>query len=91
MPDVPTFKELGYDLVASTWFSLAGPKGLPDAVTQRLNQEIIRIMELPDVKKKLAQDAFDPTPMTPAQAFGFHGIGNRALAADRARDAGMKK
>jgi tripartite-type tricarboxylate transporter receptor subunit TctC len=70
-PDLPTFKELGYDLVASTWFALAGPKGLPDDVTQRLNREIIKIMELPDVKKKLAQDAFDPKPMTPAELAVF--------------------
>src|SRR5262249_40220999 len=28
-PDVPTFRELGYDLVATNWFALAGPAGLP--------------------------------------------------------------
>jgi tripartite-type tricarboxylate transporter receptor subunit TctC len=28
----------GYDLVASTWFALAGPKGLPNEIVQRLNQ-----------------------------------------------------
>src|SRR3981189_1514922 len=28
-PAVPTFKELGYDLVATNWFGLAGPAGLP--------------------------------------------------------------
>src|SRR3982074_3847750 len=27
-PDVPTFKELGYDVVATNWFALAGPGGL---------------------------------------------------------------
>jgi tripartite-type tricarboxylate transporter receptor subunit TctC len=70
-PDLPTFKELGYDLVASTWFALAGPKGLPDEVTQRLNREIIKIMGLPEVKRKLAQDAFDPKPMTPAELAAF--------------------
>ena len=37
-PNVPTFKELGYDLVASTWFSFSGPKGLPKEIVQRLNR-----------------------------------------------------
>jgi len=70
-PDVPTFKELGYDLVASTWFSLSGPKGMPQDVVRRLNQEIIRILELPDVKKRVVQDAFDPKPLTPEQLVAF--------------------
>ena len=63
--------ELGYDLVASTWFALAGPKGLPNDITRRLNQEIIKIMNLPDVKTKLALDAFEPKPMTPDELMAF--------------------
>jgi tripartite-type tricarboxylate transporter receptor subunit TctC len=70
-PDVPTFKELGYDLVASTWFSFSGPKGLPKEVVQRLNQETSRILELPEVKKRVIQDAFDPKPLTPEQLAAF--------------------
>ena len=46
VPSVPTFKELGYDLVASTWFSFSGPKGLPKEIVQRLNQETLRILEI---------------------------------------------
>ena len=89
-PDVPTFKEQGYDLVASTWFALEGPKGLPDEVVQRLNHEMIRILDLPDIKKRLVQDAFDPKPMTPAEVAAFY-----ASEAERwvpiAQQAGMKK
>jgi tripartite-type tricarboxylate transporter receptor subunit TctC len=70
-PDVPTFKELGYDLVASTWFSFSGPKGLPKEIVQRLNQETIRILDLPEVKKRVIQDAFDPRPLTPEQLTAF--------------------
>jgi tripartite-type tricarboxylate transporter receptor subunit TctC len=69
--DLPTFKELGYDLTASTWFALAAPKGLAPEIAQRLNQEVIKIMELPDVRRRLVQDAFDPKPMTPAQILSF--------------------
>jgi tripartite-type tricarboxylate transporter receptor subunit TctC len=70
-PDVPTFKELGYDLVASTWFSFSGPKGLPKEIVQRLNQETIRIWELPEVKKRVIQDPFDPKPLTAEQLAAF--------------------
>jgi tripartite-type tricarboxylate transporter receptor subunit TctC len=74
LPDfqnLPTFKELGYDLVASTWFALAAPKGLPSDITRRLNQEVRTIMNLPDVRRRLSQDAFDAKPMTPEQIVTF--------------------
>jgi tripartite-type tricarboxylate transporter receptor subunit TctC len=70
-PNLPTFKELGYDLVASTWFALMGPKDLPPEIAQRLNREVVKIMDLPDVKQRIAQDAFDPKPMTPDQLTAF--------------------
>jgi tripartite-type tricarboxylate transporter receptor subunit TctC len=73
-----------------TWFALSAPKGLPDGIAQRLNQEVVTIMKIPDVQKKLAQDAFDPKPMTPEQVVAF-------MAAETARwkpiaqAAGMKQ
>ncbi len=70
-PDVPTFKELGYDLVASTWFSFAAPKGTPDAVVRRLNAETIRIFKLPEIQKRRDQDAFDPKEFTPEQLTAY--------------------
>jgi tripartite-type tricarboxylate transporter receptor subunit TctC len=89
MPDVPTFKEQGYDLVASTWFSFSGPKGMPKEIVQRLNQETLRILERPEIKQKAMQDAFDPKPLTPEQVEAF-------FAAEAARwtpvaQAAMKK
>ena len=71
MPAVPTFKELGYDLVASTWFTLTAPKGLPKEIAQRLNQEVLAILDRPEIKRRLAQDAFEPKPLTPDQLSAF--------------------
>ena len=70
-PEVPTFKELGYDLVASTWFSFAAPKGTPDAVVRRLNAGTLRIMKLPEFQKRRDQDAFDPKEFTPEQLTAY--------------------
>lgn len=89
-PDVPTFKELGYDLVASTWFALEGPKGIPDEIVQRLNRELIRILDTPDIKQKLAHDAFEPVPMTPGQVADFY-ASETARWTPIAQQAGMKK
>src|SRR6185312_2371187 len=71
-PNVPTFKEAGYDLVASTWFSLEGPKDTPKEIVIRLNKEVMRIMDLPEIKKRAMQDAFDLKALTPEQLADFY-------------------
>src|SRR3954464_1722660 len=53
-PNVPTFAESGYpDLVATVWFSISGPKGLPEDIVQRLNAEIRRALETSEVRDRL--------------------------------------
>ena len=57
LPDyanVPTFRELGFpQLVATVWFSISGPAGMPPDVVARLNGEVRRILQLPDVRERL--------------------------------------
>ena len=66
---VPTFKELGYpNLVATVWFSLSGPAGLPADVVNRLNTEVRRVLQLPDVRQRLGRDGIMPNQLDP-QAF----------------------
>ena len=53
-PDVPTFAEAGYkDIVASTWFGLSGPAGLPIGVTRKLNAEVRDALIQPEVRTLL--------------------------------------
>jgi len=90
MSSVPTFKELGYDLVAHTWLSLSGPKGLPKEIVDRLNTEMIRILALPALQPRLSRDAFNPKPMTPAELTA-HMAAERARWTPIAQAAVMKK
>ncbi len=55
-PDVPTFKENGIDLVATTWFTISGPAKLPTDIVQKMNREIIRAVSKPEVQQRLRQD-----------------------------------
>jgi tripartite-type tricarboxylate transporter receptor subunit TctC len=65
MPDVPTFRELGYpELVATTWFALSGPAGLPPDIVARLNHEVVKAMDLPQMRELIAQDAIETKAMT---------------------------
>jgi tripartite-type tricarboxylate transporter receptor subunit TctC len=56
-PDVPTFAESGYpELVATVWFSLSGPANLPPEIASRLNSEVRRALELPDVRERMRHE-----------------------------------
>ena len=72
LPDyagVPTFREAGYpDLVATVWFSLSGPAGMPADVVNRLNAEVRRILQLSDVRDRLRRDGIEPNQLD-AKAF----------------------
>lgn len=71
-PDIPTFRELGYDdLVSATWFGLSGPAKLPPEIGQALSREITRILHLPEVQKRMAQDEIETRLMTPDQFSTF--------------------
>lgn len=65
--DVPTFKELGHsELVATTWFSISAPAGLPKHIVERLNRDIVKALDLPEVRKRMAQEGMDVIPMDAA-------------------------
>ena len=68
MPQVPTVVELGYpDIVMSTWFGLAMPAGTPRAIVDRVNAEVMKVLQAPDVVAKLQSMGIDPAkPNTPA-------------------------
>lgn len=67
LPDVPTVAESGFAGFADyTWFSFFALAGTPAAIVNQLNREISRILQLPDVKEKLAAQSLEFTPNSPA-------------------------
>jgi len=66
-PTVSTFAELGFpDLVATTWFSLSGPARLPSTIVERLNQEVLKALDLPEVRARLDQESIEVEKMDAA-------------------------
>lgn len=53
LPDVPTFKESGYDLVAGTARGYSAPAGLPDEVAEKLEAALQKAIEDPAVVQKM--------------------------------------
>ena len=66
---VPTYREAGYpELVATIWFSLSGPAALPMEIVNRLNGEVRRVLQLPDVRARLLPEGIEAGTMD-AKAF----------------------
>jgi len=67
LPEVPTVAEQGLPGFEITgWFGVMAPAGTPAAVIARLNAEIQKALEQPDVKDRLAGLALDAVPGAPA-------------------------
>ena len=67
LPDLPTVNERavpGVKLIDG--LGVFAPKGLPEALVVRLNKEINRIIQEPEMKAWLTNEAIPPTPMTTA-------------------------
>lgn len=54
VPDIPTFKEQGIDVVTTEWFGLLAPAGTPPAIIAKLNGEVKQIMSNPELGDRLA-------------------------------------
>ena len=71
-PEVPTFAEMGYpELTASIWFSLSGTAGVAPEIVNRLNAEVRRVLQAPDVRERLRPEGIEPGDLDPRQFAAF--------------------
>jgi tripartite-type tricarboxylate transporter receptor subunit TctC len=69
LPDVPTMAEARLpDFEVSSTFGILAPASTPKPIIERLNSELAKILQLPDVKEKLLQQGAFATSTTPEQA-----------------------
>jgi tripartite-type tricarboxylate transporter receptor subunit TctC len=67
-PEWPTLKEEGGgDVNASNWTALLAPKATPQAIVDKLNAEVVKILNAPDTKERFAAGGVDTIPSTPAE------------------------
>ena len=68
LPDVPTLAEsglAGFD--TGTWFGVLAPAATPKEVRERLSSEMIKIIQSPDFRKRMAEIGAEPLGQTPEQ------------------------
>ena len=89
LPDVPTVAETlpGFDV--SNWIGIFAPAGTPKPIINKLNAEIIKIMQQPAVQKRLETEGAKFKPMTP-EAFGAFQKNEALKWAKTIKDSGIK-
>jgi tripartite-type tricarboxylate transporter receptor subunit TctC len=72
LPNVPALAEAGLkDYEAELWYVVIAPAGLPPALAQKINADIVKIVKSPAMQKKLADQGARPIGSNPAEAAAF--------------------
>jgi tripartite-type tricarboxylate transporter receptor subunit TctC len=72
LPDVPTVAESGYPgFESSTWFGFLVKAGTPEPIVKRLNTELVRVLQMPEVRAKIAAEGATVLSGTPDQFAAF--------------------
>lgn len=90
VPDVPTMNELGLKgFDADAVFGLYAPAGTPQAVVDRVNAEVNRVLDVPATKERIAAIGSVALPLTPAE-FGRKGAEDFRRFGRLIRDRGIR-
>lgn len=65
LPEVPTFREQGYDLVSTSWYALFAPAGLPAPALQRLSAAALAALADSTLRRRMAAMGLQPTGYGP--------------------------
>ena len=66
-PDIPAVAETlpGFEL--NSWYGMMAPAGTPRPIIERLNHELVRALQMPDVVEWMKKNGLDPAPTTPEE------------------------
>ena len=67
LPDVPSVSEAlpGYEFVG--WYGVLGPANLPRPIVEKLHRELVKILNEPDVHKRIVDDGSEPVGSSPEE------------------------
>jgi tripartite-type tricarboxylate transporter receptor subunit TctC len=72
LPDIPTIAESGVaGFEATAWFGVLAPRGTPKEIVTKLNKEMVRILQTPEVKERLLGLGAEPIGNSPEE-FAAH-------------------
>lgn len=74
-PELPTMIEAGvpgFEVVV--WYSMFAPAKTPSSIVAKLNTEVVKVLNMPDIRERLAQQGSDAAPTTPEQLAAFQKV-----------------
>ena len=69
MPEIPAFAETVPGFETLSWQAVLGPKGLPKDIAARWNTEVNRVLQLPEMRERLATDSMEVAGGSPDRFF----------------------
>ena len=64
VPDVPTFREQGYDVVIENWVGISGPAGIKPDMVNKIHDTVLAVFASPDVQARLTELGITHTAMS---------------------------
>jgi tripartite-type tricarboxylate transporter receptor subunit TctC len=72
LPEVPTFIEAGYpSLEITIWYGVCAPAGVREHIRARLNEAIVQVLKLPDVRARFTDLGVEPSPSSSEEFAAF--------------------
>lgn len=61
LPDAPTVKDSGYpDYLVTSWNAFQGPAGIPKDIVTKLNEQIVAVLKMQDIQKRMGNLGMQP-------------------------------
>ena len=89
LPDLPAMAEVlpGFEVVG--WYGIVGPAGMPRPIVTRLHDELVRILNRPDIRERIVADGSEPAGTTPEEFRNFM-LADLAKWAKLVKESGAK-
>ena len=72
LPEVPTVDESGYSgFQVTVWYGVCTQAAVPRAMIAKLNETLVRTVNMPEVRERLAQSSIEASPTTPTEFAAF--------------------
>jgi tripartite-type tricarboxylate transporter receptor subunit TctC len=91
LPNTPTFADIGYKGAPSqTWYGLFAPASTPEAIINKLNAEIVRVMKDPEFQQKFITSRGLVSAINTPEAFAKQIVEERAGAKAVVKESGVE-
>lgn len=67
VPEVPTLKESGVDMVATAWFAMYAPAGIPPQALAHLERSVAKAVRTPALRERFLKLGYEPVGSTSAE------------------------